>query len=315
MLGTRYPILQGALASYGRKFAGPKFVAAVCNAGCLGMLPTWGRTEKELRDDIRKTKKVSKGSFGVNLVPLNREFVEERVRIIIEEGITIVTTGRGDPRIEVVSRLKREGIMVIPVVPNVRLARRVEMEGADAVVASGAEAGGHVGEIGTLPLIPQVVDAVHIPVIAAGGIADGRGIAAAFALGACGVQLGTRFMATKEAGISKSAMELILQAGEEDTFITTALTGKPVRIVVSERARSVIGGLRKVLKEKGESKAILEIRKMAKDYRCQQVIPGGQAVGLVHSIPSVAELVLQLVSEVKEVSGKMRALECFKEAI
>ena len=307
MLGIKYPILQGAMGSIGpRKIAGPVLVAAVSNAGGLGILPTWSRTAQELQEEIRQTKLLTKKPFGVNLVPLNPEFIAERMRVIIEEGVSIVTTGRGDPREKTVQKLKKEGITVIPVVPTVTLACRVEEEGADAVIASGAEAGGHVGQVATLPLVPQVVDAVKIPVIAAGGIADGRGIAAAFALGACGVQLGTRFLATWESGVADSGLQVILKSVDEDTAVTPVLTGKPVRILANEEVRKMVHEIEKISDEKKRKEIISELRKQTKGEDEQQIIPGGQAAGLIHEILSVDEVIRRLIKETQQV------LEYFK---
>lgn len=302
LLGIDYPILQGAMGSLGpRKIAGPRLVAAVSNAGGLGILPTWNRTTQELREEIRQTKLLTNKPFGVNLVPLNLEFVAERMRVIIEEGVSIVTTGRGDPREKTVQKLKKEGITVIPVVPTVALARRVEEEGADAVVASGTEAGGHVGQVATLPLVPQVVDAVKIPVIAAGGIADGRGIVAALALGACGVQLGTRFLATRESGATEAAFRVLLRSSEEDTAVTSVLTGKPVRIIANEETRRIARDIKETLDEVRRKELVSELRGRAKQEGEEQVIPGGQVVGLIREILTVDEVIKRLVEEAEGV--------------
>ncbi len=306
LLGIEYPILQGAMGSLGpRKIAGPTLVAAVSNAGGLGILPTWGRTVNELRKEIRQTKSLTSKPFGVNLVALSPEFITTRMRVIIEEGVSIVTTGRGDPRTKTVQKLKKEGITVIPVVPTVALARRVEEEGADAVIASGAEAGGHVGQVATLPLVPQVVDAVNIPVIAAGGIADGRGIAAAFALGACGVQLGTRFLATRESGVSDLVFQILLKARDEDTAVTPVLTGKPVRIIANEEVRRMVNELREASDEVKRKEIISELRRRVKVEDKQQIIPGGQGVGLIHEILPVNEVIQRLVKETQQVIMKI----------
>ena len=207
LLSIRFPILQGAMQGAG----GPVLAAAVSNAGGLGVLPTFGGTEKQLRDDITVTQMLTKRPFGVNIIAIGPAFTESRARIVVEMDVPIVTTGRGDPGTPIVQMLRQSGITVVPVVPSVAHALRVEEEGADAIVASGTEAGGHVGQVATLPLVPQVVDAVNVPVIAAGGFADGRGFLAALALGASGVQFGTRFIASPESELMMSMTAVVCQ--------------------------------------------------------------------------------------------------------
>jgi enoyl-[acyl-carrier protein] reductase II len=233
LLGIRYPILQGAMQGAG----GPQLVAAVSEAGGLGVLPTFGGTEKQLRSDIEATRKLTDRPFGVNITPMGPAFTQTRANIAIELAVPIVTTGRGDPGSSIVAELKAAGILVVPVVPSVEHALRVEEEGADAVVASGCEAGGHVGSVSTLPLVPQVVDALNIPVVAAGGIADGRGFLAALALGACGIQLGTRLICSVESEAAPGFKQRVLDAAETDTLVTAVLTGKTVRTIATPRLR------------------------------------------------------------------------------
>jgi len=194
LLDIRFPVLQGAMQGAG----GPELVAAVSEAGGLGVLPTFGGTEEALVADIARTRALTGKRFAVNITPMGRAFTESRARICIEQDVSIVTTGRADPGAAAVRMLKDAGIIVLSVIPTVEHARRMADEGVDAVIASGCEAGGHVGHVATLPLVPMVVDALEIPVLAAGGIADGRGFLAALALGAVGVQVGTRFIATPE---------------------------------------------------------------------------------------------------------------------
>ena len=184
MPSIRHPIIQGALGGVGS----PALVAAVSNSGGLGVLPTWGVPLEQLRINIRRTRELTPRPFGINITPIGPSFARTRADVIVEEGVGVVTTGRADPRQPIVSFLKQHGVRVIAVVPTVRHARRMETEGVDVVVASGSEAGGHVGRVATLPLVPQVVDVVKIPVVAAGGIADGRGLVAVLFLGACGIR-------------------------------------------------------------------------------------------------------------------------------
>lgn len=227
LLGIRYPILQGAMQGGG----GVELVAAVCEAGGLGVLPTFGGTDQKLRADIEGVRSRTAKPFGVNIMPMGRGITERCAATCIELGIPVVTTGRADPGEAVVRRLKDAGIKVVSVIPTVEHARRMEGEGVDAVVASGTEAGGHVGTVATLPLVPQVVDAVKIPVLAARGIGDARGFLAAFALGAQGIQMGTRFMATLESDLNDWGRNRLLEMRETDTVVTRAMTGATVRCV------------------------------------------------------------------------------------
>lgn len=305
MLGIKYPIFQGAMGSIGKtKIAGPTLVSAVSDAGGLGILPTWSRSSEELRREIRKTRDLTDKPFAVNIVPLSHEFFQKRAKVVIEEGISIVTTGRGDPRAENVRELKAEGITVIPVVPTVALAKRLEEEGADALIASGTEAGGHVGNVATMPLVPQVVDAVEIPVIAAGGIGDARGIVASLALGACGVQLGTLFLATTEVGLSPLSHQVLIKSCDEDTAVTRALTGKPVRVVTGHDGKKLILS-EKAASENELKKIYAEVSGLAKIESEGQVIPGGQATGLIHEILSTEELIQKLVRETGKLLGQL----------
>lgn len=225
LLGIEVPILQGAMQGAGK----PDLVAAVSEAGGLGVLPTYGEREVDLIRQIEETRQKTVKPFGVNITPLGAKFTERRADICIEMGVPVVTTGLGDPGPRAVADLRNAGIKVVPVVPTVRHALRLEAEGADAIVASGSEAGGHVGQVATLPLLPMVIDAVKIPVVAAGGIGDARGFLAAMAMGAAGVQLGTRLICTTEAAGGKWWGQKILETSEEDTIISRSLTGKTVR--------------------------------------------------------------------------------------
>lgn len=281
---------------------GPVLAAAVSNAGGLGVLPTFGGTEKQLRSDIEATRMLTEYPFGVNITPIGPAFTESRARIIVELEVPIVTTGRGDPGTPIVQMLKQAGIIVVPVVPTVAHARRVEAEGADAIVASGMEAGGHVGHVATLPLVPQVVDAVDLPVIAAGGIADGRGFLAALALGACGIQLGTRFIASLESDAAERFKQRVLDAGDADTLVTRVLTGKPVRTIATKSLREyetrLLEGLdsgelrrtyREVSQERGEFAAV-----------------AGQISGLVNDIRSVQEIIDDIIGEAAKLTDDLQ---------
>ena len=216
----------------------PDLVAAVSEAGGLGVLPTYGEREVDLVRQIEQTKALTERPFGVNITPLGAKFTERRADICIEMGVPVVTTGLGDPGPRAVADLRNAGIKVVPVVPTVRHALRLEAEGADAIVASGSEAGGHVGQVATLPLLPMVIDAVKVPVVAAGGIGDARGFLAAMAMGAAGVQLGTRLICTTEAAGGRWYADKILSTTEEQTIVSKSLTGKTVRAFATPEVKA-----------------------------------------------------------------------------
>ncbi|MBQ1802419.1 MAG: enoyl-[Lachnobacterium sp.] len=234
ILGIKYPFIQGGMAN----IATGEFAAAVSNAGGLGLIAAGGMTVDSLRENIRKCKELTNNPFGVNLM-LMHPAADEMAQVVIEEGVKIVTTGAGNPG-KYMDDFKKAGIKVLPVVASVALAKRMEKLGADAIIAEGTESGGHVGEMTTMTLVPQVVDAVNIPVVAAGGIADGRQLAAAFALGACGVQVGTCLLASEECPIHPEYKNAILRAKDNTTVVTGRITGTPVRIIKNSMAREYI---------------------------------------------------------------------------
>jgi len=223
MLGIEYPVFQGGMAWV----ADASLAAAVSNAGGLGLISSINAGTEAVRAEIRKCKELTNKPFGVNIM-LQAPNAGEVAQMIIEEGVKIVTTGAGSP-VKYMEAWKAAGIKIIPVVASVALALKMQRAGADAVVVEGAESGGHVGELHTMPLIPQVVDAVDIPVIAAGGIADGRGAAAAFMLGAEGVQVGTRFLVAEECNVHPEYKEKVLRATDISTTVTGKSLGHPVR--------------------------------------------------------------------------------------
>lgn len=225
LLGIEHPILQGGMAWA----AGAELAAAVSNAGGLGIVGAGNLPAEAVRAELRRVRALTSRPFGAN-VPIFTPGARETVQVFIEEGVSVVTVGGGNagPFLE---PLRQAGILVIPVVASVALARRMARQGVDALIAEGMESGGHVGDVATLPLLPQVVDAVDLPVIAAGGIADGRGLAAALALGAAGVQMGTRFICTVECAAHPRYKERIVQAHDRATMITGARFGHPVRCI------------------------------------------------------------------------------------
>lgn len=298
LLGIRYPIIQGAMGMV----TDAAFVAAVSNAGALGVLASVNVPLNRLQEEIACVKGLTDRPFAVNLVPIGATF-QQRAEIVAQTGVRIVTTGRGDPRFPVISFLKGLGIKVLPVVPTVRHARRLEEEGADAIIASGMEGGGHVGQVCTLPLIPQTVDAVNIPVVAAGGFGDGRGLVAALALGACGVQMGTRFIATEESTAHLNLKRKLLEATEEDTLITSLFTGKPVRALKNRLTQ-----LYQNLESAGTRPANPEEMsrrgwwKKAQEGNVEEgMLAAGQIVGMIRNIEPVKELIERIVREAREI--------------
>jgi len=271
---------------------GPSLVAAVSNAGGLGVLPTWTLPLDQLQGSIRRVRELTVKPFAVNITPLSSEFTRTRAEVVVEEEVGIVTTGRGDPRHPIVSFLKAHGVKVIGVVPSVKLALRLEKEGVDALVASGCEGGGHVGSVSTMALVPQVVDAVKIPVVAAGGITDFRGFVAALALGACGIQIGTRFMATAESEASPAEKQKIIEAGDEDTVVSTVFTGKPTRTLHSPELSKVLNGIETGTNSEELKAQIRELRKKKRDKHPDFTsVACGQGVGLIKQIMKAEEVI------------------------
>jgi len=233
-LGIEYPIFQGGMAW----IANANLAAAVSNAGGLGLIAGMNSNAEQLRAEIRKAREMTDKPFGVNIM-LMSPFADEVARTVIEEGIKIITTGAGSPSKYMPAWLAA-GIKVIPVIPSVAIARRMERDGAFAVVAEGGESGGHIGELSTMALVPQICDAVKIPVIAAGGIADGRGVAAAFSLGAQGVQVGTRFIVAEECTVHQNYKDRVLNARDIDTVVTGKRLGHPVRSLKNKFTRDYL---------------------------------------------------------------------------
>ena len=297
LLGIKYPLLQGAMAWISHS----SLVAAVSNAGGLGVFAGGNLTKEQAKKEIKKIKAMTDKPFGVNIMLMN-PCVEELSDLVIEEDIKIVITGAGNPG-KYMEKWKAAGVIVIPVVPSVALARRMERLGADAVIAEGTEAGGHVGELTTMALVPQVVDAVNIPVIAAGGIADNRGYQAALCLGASGVQVGTAFLVADECDIPDSYKDRILSAGDTDSVVTGRITGHPVRIVKNRFARQIreieMGDL--TTKEKLEQ--IEEVtkgsfRKAVEGGDMDQgSVMSGQIAGLIKEKDSVENIIHKIIGE------------------
>ena len=299
LLGIEYPIIQGGMAWV----AEYHLASAVSNAGGLGLIGAASAPADWVREQIKKAKELTDKPFGVNIM-LMSPYADEVAEIVAEEGVKVVTTGAGNPE-KYMKMWKEAGVKVIPVVASVALAKRMERSGADAVVAEGCEAGGHIGESTTMVLVPQVADAVNIPVIAAGGIADGRGIAAAFMLGAKGVQMGTHFVVTEESQVHDNYKDRIIKARDIDSRVTGRTTGHPVRALRNEMTKQYIE-----LENKGASFEELEhltlggLRRAVVDG---DVVNGsvmaGQIAGMVKSKMSCKELIDKLIKETDEIIG------------
>lgn len=293
LLGIEYPIIQGGMAWV----AEYHLAAAVSEAGGLGLIGAASAPAEWVREQIREVKKRTDKPFGVNIM-LMSPYADEVAKVVAEEGVKAVTTGAGNPE-KYMEMWKAAGIKVIPVVASVALAKRMERCGADAVVAEGTESGGHIGETTTMVLVPQIADAVSIPVIAAGGIADGRGMAAAFMLGAKGVQLGTRFIATEECWAHENYKDLVLKARDIDTKVTGRSTGHPVRALRNQMTKQYLE-----LEEKGASFEELELltlgglRKAVVDGDVKTgSVMAGQSAGLVKEKCTCKEVIESLVKE------------------
>ena len=300
LLGIKYPIFQGAMAQIARH----ELVSAVSNAGALGILASGGVSPEELRKEIRQCKELTDKPFAVNLM-LMMPNIDEIIDVVIEEGVQIVTTGAGTPR-KFMPRLKEAGVKVIPVIPSVKAAVKMEELGCDAIVVEGMEAGGHVGNSTTMALLPQVTSAVNIPVIAAGGIADGRGMAAAYCLGASGVQMGTVFLASEECPVTDAYKNMILEAVDTSTTLTGEKFGVPVRGIKNELTKRY-----HELEE--QSSTLMELEELTLGSLRRAVYDGdvengsvmaGQIAGLVNEIRPVKNIIQDVIKEAREVLEK-----------
>ena len=297
IMGTEYPIIQGAMA----RIAEYNLASAVSNGGGLGIIAAGGQTADWLRDQINNVRERTDKPFGVNIMLL-ADNVDELIDVVCEEKVPVVTTGAGNPG-KYIAKMKEHGIKVIPVVANVTLALRVQRAGADAVVAEGTEAGGHIGETTTMALVPQMVDALDIPVIAAGGVADGRGIAAAYMLGAKGVQVGTRFLVADECIVARGYKDAILKAKDSSTVATGRSTGHPVRIIKNKLARKILS----LEKQNAPEEEINELctGTLAAAVRDGDAdngnIMSGQIAGLVNKEQPAAEIIEEMFKEAKEI--------------
>ena len=296
LLGIEYPVIQGGMAWV----AEASLAAAVSDAGGLGLIAAAAAPAEWVREQIKKVREMTDRPFGVNIMLMSPE-ADQVAKVIVEEKVPIVTTGAGSPE-KYMADWKAAGVKVIPVVASTALARRMERCGADAVVAEGTEAGGHIGEITTMTLVPQVADAVEIPVIAAGGIADGRGMAAAFMLGAEGVQVGTAFAASRESVIHQNYKDSILRAKDIDTRVTGRTTGHPIRVLRNDMSRKYLE-----MEKNGASFEELEhltlggLRKAVQDGDTRNgSLMAGQSAGLVKESLSCREIISRMVSRAED---------------
>lgn len=300
LLGTEYPIIQGGMAWV----AESTLAAAVSEAGGIGLIAGGSAPADYIREQIRIVKSATDKPFGVNIMLMSPN-ADDIAKLVIEEKVPVVTTGAGNPG-KYIEAWKQAGIKVIPVVASVALAKRMERYGADAIIAEGTEAGGHIGENTTMCLVPQVADAVSVPVIAAGGIADGRGIAAAFMLGAEGVQVGTRFLVSEECQIHDNYKKLVLKASDTDSAVTGRLTGHPVRSIKNKLTKR----LQNFEKEGGTPEQFEEIsvgslRKAVQDGDLEEgSFMCGAVAGLVNKIQPAGEMIREMFSQAENLLNR-----------
>ncbi len=305
LLGIDYPLIQGGMAWV----ADASLAAAVSNGGGLGLIAAGSMPPEALRAEIHKARQLTDRPFGVNIM-LMSPHVDALAELVREEKVAVVTTGAGSPG-KYIEGWKAAGIKVVPVVASVAYAKRMENLGADAIVAEGTEAGGHIGELTTMVLVPQIVDAVSIPVIAAGGMADGRGIAAAFMLGASGVQVGTRFLVCDECTIHPNYKQLVIKARDIDTLVTGRSGGHPVRTLKNKLSRRLIE-----LEKQGatfeqiEEITVGSLRKAVKDGSLDEgSFMAGQSAGLVSKIQPAAEIIKEMFIEAADLLGDRLPVE------
>ena len=301
LLGTEFPIIQGGMAN----IATGAFAAAVSNAGALGIIGSGGWDGETLRKEIRIAKAATDKPFGVNLMLMNPH-IEDLAKVVVEEGVKVLTTGAGNPG-KFVPAWKEAGIKVFPVVAAPILAKRLERYEVDGFIAEGTESGGHVGEMTTMALVPQVADAVSVPVIAAGGIADGRQLCAAFALGACGVQVGTILLASEECPIHDNYKQTVLKAGANDTVVTGRSGGAPVRVLKNKMAREY-------LRMEKQNLPLEEMEKLTLGSLRRAVFDGdvdtgsfmaGQVAGMVHAIRPLRQIFEELMAGYEQVRKEL----------
>ncbi|MGN0633095.1 MAG: enoyl-[acyl-carrier-protein] reductase FabK [Oscillospiraceae bacterium] len=300
LLGIKYPIFQGGMAW----IAEAELAAAVSNAGGLGIIAGGSAPIDYLREQIRKCKSLTDKPFGVNIMLMSPN-ADDLAQLVIDEGVAAVTTGAGNPG-KYIAAWKEAGIKIIPVVPSVALAKRMERAGVDAVIAEGTESGGHIGMNTTMCLVPQVVDALEIPVLAAGGIADGRGIAASFMLGAEGVQVGTRFLASDECRIHENYKNLVIKAKDTDNQITGFYSGSPCRSIKTKYTKKLQDMEKKAAPpEDFEALTVGSLRKAAVDGNIEEgSFLCGLIAGMINDIKPCKEIIEEMFSQAEELLSK-----------
>ena len=301
LLGTEFPFIQGGMAN----IATGEFAAAVSNAGALGLVGAGGMNAEQVREHIRTCKNLTDKPFGVNIMLMNPD-AANIAKVVVEEGVKVVTTGAGSPN-AYLPMWKEAGIKVFPVIAATLMAQRVEKAGADAVIAEGTESGGHVGEMTTMALVPQVVDTVSVPVIAAGGIASGRQLLAAEALGACGVQMGTCLLASEECPIHANYKQAVLNARDSDTIVTGRIGGTPVRILKNRMARAYVAHEKAgASKEELEQFTLGSLRKAVFDGDVNEgSLMAGQVAGMVHEILPLRTIFQRLMAEYEDAKAAL----------
>lgn len=296
LLNIKYPLIQGGMAN----IATGEFAASVSNTGALGLIGAGGMNTQMLSEEIDKAFSLTDKPFGVNIMLIN-PCADEMAQLVIDKKVPIVTTGAGNPG-KYIQAWKEAGIIVMPVVPSVALAKRVERGGADAVIVEGTEAGGHIGELTTMALVPQVVEAVDIPVVAAGGIASGKQLLAAYALGACGVQVGTCLLAAKECPVHDNYKQAIIKAKDTSTIVTGRIAGTPVRIIKNKMAKEYVS------REKAGAD-MMELEEYTLGSLRRAVFEGdvdtgsvmsGQVAGMIKEIRPVEEIIKELFEDCKK---------------
>ncbi len=302
ILGTKYPLIQGAMAN----ITTSEFAAAVANNGAMGIIATGGMNPDQVRQEIRKCKALTNKPFGLNLMLMNPA-IDEIAEIVVEEGIKFVTTGAGNPE-KYMPKWKENGVVVFPVVPSATLARRMEQAGADGIIAEGTESGGHVGELTTMALVPQVVAAVNLPVVAAGGVANGKQLLAVEILGAVGAQIGTCLLVSEECPIHENYKKAVLKAKDSDTVVTGRSSGVPVRVLKNQMTREYLK-----LEKEGADKHELEKftlgslrRAVFEGDTMRGSLMSGQVSGLLKEIKPLNTILENLMEEYEEAKQSIK---------